>query len=80
MTAAEELARLKKAIALADVIAAAHIRVSDMEDGAASLPFWIIACEGARFRDYEPSKQTQEVTIKLLRDREAAEKRISGNR
>jgi hypothetical protein len=84
MECREELARLRKAIALSHVILASGITVENLEDGAATEEFWGIASKGAQFKsDYIPSRETREVTMRLLADFRETQKRLealSGNR
>ena len=66
-TAAEELSRLRKAVALSHVILASGITIENLGDGAATDDFWRIASAGAQFAaDYVPSQDTRETTMKLL--------------
>ncbi len=77
MTAQEELARLRKAVALSHVILASGITIENLEDGAATDEFWQHACVGARFaQDYVPSKATRDVTMQLLVEFQETQKRL----
>ena len=78
-TAREELARLRKAIKLADVLWLSVVHSSQLEVGLADPDApWKLASIGAGFaKDYLPSHVTREVVIGLLKDREATAARLN---
>lgn len=74
----EMYSRLERAIQLADVIWLSGVRASQMEHGAAREEFWRIAAKGAKcLPDYTPSPDTREVVIRLLRQRQETERRLT---
>lgn len=70
MTATEDLARLRKAVPIADVISICELRYQDLTDGAATEKFWKIASQGAGYDDYVPSAKTRQVILAILKKRE----------
>lgn len=77
ITPKEELARLHKAITLADVIWSVGGRSKDVREAANPEDVWTNASRLAHFDpDYSPSAKTREVAIGLLANREEIERRI----
>ncbi len=70
----EQLARLEKALTIADALQAAGIGTRDLQ--LATEADWRLAAEFAEFRNYVPSEATRVVVRRLLGNREQAAERI----